>query len=499
MSSIGEQLVERLKDARIRPGLNAYHPHPKQVDFHADTSKKKLFIGGNRSGKTVGGSLETIWWAKGEHPYRKVPMAPTQLRVVTTDFIEGLEGIVLPEIRRWIPDSLLVNGSWEDTYKKRLRKLELTNKSTIEFMTYEQNLVAFAGTSRTAIWFDEEPPKDIYQECLARLIDQDGSYWITMTPVEGMTWVFDDLYTKAQHDDSIYVLEVDMLDNPHISESAAKSYLDGLDDNERAIRKEGRFVSRSGMIYAPHLRDIHIIDDYKEQAGLVTYEMMDHGFNNPTAWLWAQINPDGDVFIFDEYYERFRTVSQHIPFIAEKRKAHVVPSSYCVGDPSIRNTDPITGTSIQTEYAKGGIGIALGVNDFSVGVDRVIHYLQGSLGDYSRPKLYISVRCTNLLWEIRKLQWASWHQKKLAATRNRKEEQMGKDDHLCDALRYGLMSRPEIDDGTSIPPLDMLDEFIPEVPANEGIGSSRLAGPRWDESKSSRGKGPTDPFLGDEW
>src|SRR3546814_19732760 len=68
----------------------------------------------------------------------------------------------------------------------------------------------FAGVPRHWVHFDEEPPKPIYNECLARLVDYNGDHWITMTPVEGMTWIYDDLYEGQVNnpDGIVEVIEV---------------------------------------------------------------------------------------------------------------------------------------------------------------------------------------------------------------------------------------------------------------------------------------------------
>ena len=199
-----------LKKQVNRPNLYAYIPHKKQRVFHKSERHTKLYIGGNRSGKTTGGVVEDIFWAMGRHPFRKVPEGPTRGRVVAVDFTQGIEKIILPEFGRWLPPSFLINGSWEDSYSKSLRTLTLTNESFIEFMSYDQDLDKFAGTSRTFCHYDEEPPHHIFNECQARLIDTGGSSWLTMTPVEGMTWVFSDIYTpgKLGDDPDIEVIEV---------------------------------------------------------------------------------------------------------------------------------------------------------------------------------------------------------------------------------------------------------------------------------------------------
>ena len=187
-------LLEKLKAAQRKPSIYGYRPHYKQEQFHASRAKGTVFIGGNRSGKTVGGGAEAVMRLIGKHPYRDIPGAPCRGRMVTVDIEEGIKKIAIPEIMRWMPKKYLKNGSWDDSYDKQSRTLTLTNGSFLEFMSYEQAVEKFAGTSRHFVWFDEEPPKEIFNECMMRLVDTDGDWWITMTPLIEMSWVKDEIY-----------------------------------------------------------------------------------------------------------------------------------------------------------------------------------------------------------------------------------------------------------------------------------------------------------------
>jgi hypothetical protein len=175
---------------------------------------------------------------------------------------------------------------------------------------------------------------------------------------------------------------------------------------------------------------------------------MDHGFNNPTCWLWAAIDPDGRIIVYDEYYVSGKIVKHHAEEVHKIDERHGRKPDYCVGDPSIRNIDPITGTSVLLEYMDFGVPIVLGNNDQKAGINRVARYLTGNNG---RPQLYITKACPNLIRELGRLRWATWATKKLKADKNRKEEQHKKDDHAADALRYLIASRPEMDDATYVP------------------------------------------------
>jgi phage terminase large subunit-like protein len=59
--------------------------------------------------------------------------------------------------------------------------------SVLGLKSYQQGRGAFEGTEQDGIWLDEEPPIDIYGECLIRTATTDGLIYITFTPLDGMT------------------------------------------------------------------------------------------------------------------------------------------------------------------------------------------------------------------------------------------------------------------------------------------------------------------------
>lgn len=61
--------------------------------------------------------------------------------------------------------------------------------STIGLKSYEQGRGSFEGTEKHLIWFDEEPPPDVYVESLVRTMTTNGHVLLTFTPLEGMSEV----------------------------------------------------------------------------------------------------------------------------------------------------------------------------------------------------------------------------------------------------------------------------------------------------------------------
>jgi phage terminase large subunit-like protein len=448
-------LGETLAVQSASPSLKTYQPHDKQQRFHKSEKKIRLYIGGNRSGKTLGGVAEDLWWLNKTHPYMRLPVGeePVRGRVVAVDFLNGIDKIILPQFSNMTPKSMLVNGSWEDSYDKQARTLTFRNNSFVEFMSYDQDLDKFAGTSRHFVHLDEEPPKPIYTENFARVVDTNGRMWMTMTPVDGMTWVYDTIYEPGILGTSrnVSVTIVDMFDNPHVSEESKQDFLESLDEEEREARIHGKFIQMGGLIYKvfdPTPGGVHVVD--KQILPPDNWEVimgLDHGFNNPTAVGFHMVSPEGDIITFAEHYERGLTVAEN----AEKIKLKIaqigrMPDIF-IADPSIRNKDPITGTSIQEEYRKAGLNFMLGNNDVRAGIVRVNGYLKPRItasGKKVRAKYHITTNCPSHIKEFTKYRWKTYKNKADQFNNNVFEEPHKKDDHAMDELRYVINSRPEL-------------------------------------------------------
>jgi phage terminase large subunit-like protein len=505
-----ELLGNKLRTSAKRPNINSYTPHEKQQEFHESEATITQYIGGNRSGKTTGGVCEDIWYAKGQHPFKKIPEAPNAIRVCASDFNVGLGQVLLPELARWCPPSLLKNGSWEDSYKKDPPELHFSNGSFIEFKSYEQALVKFAGTSRDLIHHDEEPPQDIYKENLMRIIDCHGRMTLTMTPVEGMTWTYDQIYHKGKPEDPAvspdpmyHIIEADMLDNPYIGEVEAQMVLSGLDKDERLARQQGKYVMVGGLIYPGFNKSIHTIEDFQIPANWNIYASMDHGLSNPTAWLWHTVDPIGRIITFAEHYANEMTIDEHaVAYHRMNEKLGRVPE-YNVGDPSIRNRNAISMTSVQQEYIKNGIFIILGNSDVAAGINRVRTYMKP--GKDSKPMWLVTRNCEKLIWETSRYRKKKYANSKIAADHNAPEEPIDKDNHALDSVRYFMMSRPDIKIlSPTSSGLDKVGNLLRMPVGVPAVG--RLANPRygemdWKTVSVNNNSDPwkTDEYLGNDW
>lgn len=482
-STMLEQVSDGLRMQAARPNLYAYRPHDKQYKFHSSLKHTRLYIGGNRSGKTTGGAVEMCYWLMKKHPYRALPLpeGPIRARACAVDFNYGVDAIIIPEIKRWLPPSFLVNGSWEDSYDKEHKVLTLANKSFLEFRSYDQDLEKFAGTSRHIIWCDEEPPQHIYNENMARLVDTNGYSMLTMTPVEGMSWVYDDLFLPGTEgtDEDIEVIEIEMTENPHLAKEAVDRFLKTLSPDERKARESGTFVTIGGKVFKAFQEEYHVIDpvDPKTLLDWQWYVSFDHGYNNPTAIEWHAVSPDNEVITFDEHYASEMTVKEHAAVFWEKVAAHGKEPDYIVGDPAMHQRNGVTGTSIVQEYAEAGIYIAEANNDVSSGVNKMQQYLR--IRENGKSSWHISRSCPALIGEMKKLRWATYESRKMQFRNNAQEKIHKKDDHACDSTRYFFTFMPDLTPDKPTPQ-DIQGRIAEHSAAIGAVRSTGIAG-SWDE------------------
>ncbi|WP_249781024.1 terminase family protein [Bradyrhizobium sp. dw_78] len=158
-------------------------------------------LAANRVGKTVAGAFETanhalgeypdFWpghrfdgpvriWAAGERAETVRDILQAELLGPPGSFGTGMlpkKSIVRVTARRGIPDAI------QDIYVKR----KDGGQSVIQFKSFEAGIEAFMGTSQDFIWLDEEPPLDVYTECLMRTMTTRGLVLCTFTPLLGLS------------------------------------------------------------------------------------------------------------------------------------------------------------------------------------------------------------------------------------------------------------------------------------------------------------------------
>lgn len=257
------------------------------VNFHTSPKKIRLASGGNQSSKSYSAAIEGLIKATGKLPYCfdetdtkrfkwKIPEKrwkrdrPQHVRVVGFDWENDVVKNLLPKFRQLAPKEYLVDGSWDKSWVAGESTVYFRDGrellGTIEFMSNKQDLASFGGPPRDLVIFDEEPFHDVYKENLMRMVTaKDFEVILAMTPVNGISWTYDELYSKfLAGDENIDYFQYVSVANPHASVESLNQILKSLTTyDEVKMRLLGEFISLSGLVYGSQFkRDIHVIPPF---------------------------------------------------------------------------------------------------------------------------------------------------------------------------------------------------------------------------------------------
>lgn len=459
MREIVEKIVEIEKELKKRKSLGALEnyntgkkKHKKQIAFHKCKKRNRWVFGGNRSGKTECGAVESIYFARGIHPYRKnkdnvfgwvVSLScQVQRDVAQAKILKYLN----PD---WIVDVTMLSGKKDSPTSGVIDQLKIRNVfggiSTIGFKSCDQGREKFQGSSLDFVWFDEEPPKDIYDECLMRILDKRGDIFGTMTPLKGLTFVYDEIFLNKKNNPEIWYEFMEWGDNPYLSKQETKLLTSNLGEDQLESRRYGRFKSAEGLVYPEFDENECVIEPFNVPFEWQDTLSIDPGLNNPLSCHWYAVDYDGNVYVVEEHFEAGKSVEEHaekIKSISARLNWHTdrVGRIEAFIDSAANQRTLAYSKSVAELFYDNGILVNTKVNkDLFSGINTVKKYLKNR-------KIYIFKNCTNLIRELKSYWWGSGDVPKKY------------DDHALDELRYYLMSKPENQKTNKTPSLIQLDK-----------------------------------------
>lgn len=416
--------------------------HYKQIAFHKNPAKNRWVFGGNRSGKTECGAVECIYMARGIHPYR-------ENRRDVTGWVVSLSTQVQRDVAqkkilsylspRDIVEITMLQGKKGSPSQGVIDQIvvrnELGGTSTIGFKSCDQGREKFQGTSLDFVWFDEEPPEDIYEECRMRVFDKCGDLFGTMTPLKGLSWVYDKIYCQSTIDPSIWCEFMEWADNPHLDEKSIELLSKTLDKSTLKSRRYGHFQASEGLVYTEFDENIHVIAPFDFPAEWQDNISIDPGLHNPLSCHFYAVDYDGNVYVVAEHYSANLDVHTHAKKINEianalhwKRNSNGMLESLIDSAATARTLS--SEKNVVDLFYDNGILTNPKVNkDVFSGINRVKAYLKDADGE---ARLFIFSTCTNLIREFKRYWWG------------KDETPIKKDDHALDELRYYIASKPEI-------------------------------------------------------
>lgn len=441
IAAIDAELKKRRQKSKIELYNSGRKKHKKQLAFHKCKKRNRWVFGGNRSGKTECGAVECLWILRGIHPYRKnrkdaFGWAVSLSQQVQRDVAQAKILSYLP--KSWIADITMLSGRKDNPSGGVIDQIKIKNVfggvSTLGFKSCDQGREKFQGSSLDFVWFDEEPPKDIYEECVMRVMDRKGDIFGTMTPLKGRTFIYDEIYLNRRNNPEIWHESVTWADNPFLPKSEAKLLETALDSSALDARKFGRFSEGAGLVYPEFDESVHVIEPFavpKEWQEIIS---IDPGLNNPLSAHWYCVDWDGNVYAVAEHYAAGRDIDYHAEVIREiSRKLGWKTDGKgriaALIDSAANQRTLASVKSVSELFYERGILVNPNVNkDVFTGIARVKSFLKRGNGE---PDLYVFSNCTHMISEFKGYFWANG------------DSPVKRDDHCMDELRYFIMTRPK--------------------------------------------------------
>ncbi len=324
LAEVERELKARRADGGKIAAYNKKKRHKKQLAFHKCKKRNRWVFGGNRSGKTECGAVECLWILRGIHPYRKnrkdvFGWAVSLSTQVQRDVAQAKILSYLP--KSWIAGITMLSGRKDSPAGGVVDQIKIKNVfggiSTLGFKSCDQGREKFQGSSLDFVWFDEEPPRDIYEECLMRVMDRRGEIFGTMTPLKGKTFIYNEIFLNRRKNPEVWHEFMTWEDNPFLSKKEAKLLEGALDGTSLDARKYGRFSEGAGLVYPEFEESVHVIPPFHIPPEWQDNISIDPGLNNPLSAHWYCVDWDGNIYVVAEHFAAGKDIDFHAGAIKE--------------------------------------------------------------------------------------------------------------------------------------------------------------------------------------
>ena len=323
---------------KSRNQLTEYQPYPKQREFHAlgAENSEVLCMAANQSLKTYGGSREFAihmtgkypeWWVgrRFDHPIRA--MAGSESSELTRKGVQRLLLGIPEDESTWgtgaIPYADIVSYARKQGVPNTVDNIVVKHydaagkhdgNSTVQFSSYDQGRGKWAADTIDLVWFDEEPPEDVYIEGVTRTNATHGYVMVTATPVLGMSSVIMRFYPRPMFPRCAFVL-AGIKDAMHYTEEERAQIIAKYPLHERDARAYGIPQFGSGRVFTVaeemiRVEAFGIPQDWPQICGL------DFGWDHPSAGVRLAWDKDNDVlYVMAAHRAREQTPALFAPAV----------------------------------------------------------------------------------------------------------------------------------------------------------------------------------------
>jgi phage terminase large subunit-like protein len=461
-------LAYSLNLRRERDPLRFFEPasEEQQEALHIQ-SKGAFILGGNRSGKSQIGAVRTILKATG----RELPQFPglkfkraRLIWCVSQDLPGQAAKAGEPEephtqleaIKNWMPTEALRGGSWATAYSPSAYVLTLANGTKLQFKSYDQGLLQFESAKVGHIWFDEEPTQPaIFTSCLLRLVDERGTWDMTLTPVlslQGKTGIAEQLWdgkADGARGESAYgrydTVQLFTSRNVHLPQEEVVA-LERLPEEEKQVRLYGAFARLGGRVLSEFNPSFHLKNDFIPPTSWRHYLVIDPGWH-VADHRWFAVDPKGQVWNYAEHYAKQQPIPQRMAILHALWQAFGGPQVDVIADAASfartrQGGSEHVNPSDMSEYRTAAEKI--GAQWFEPRPCRKADPNAYRVKRYLAAGMFFVCRCCRMwLWEQERWTWMRERTGPRATEMPRPDQPSQANDHAMDTTRYLFNELPD--------------------------------------------------------
>ena len=226
-----------------------------------------------------------------------------------------------------------------------------------------------------------------------------------------------------------------LFDNPYLAETGDyEAMLLSMPEHQRKQLLEGNWDVNEGAAFPEFSRAVHVTEPFDIPQQWVKFRACDYGYGSYTGVVWFAVAPDEQLIIYRELYCSKVTATDLADMILEA-EANDGGIRYGVLDSSLWHKRGDTGPSLAEQMNMKGCRWR--PSDRSrgsrvAGKNEIHRRLQ--IDEYTeKPRMVIFSTCTHTLAQLPTIP---------LDRRNPEDVDTNAEDHLYDAIRYGVMTRP---------------------------------------------------------
>lgn len=225
-----------------------------------------------------------------------------------------------------------------------------------------------------------------------------------------------------------------LYDNPYLAEDGMyEANLMSLPEHQRKQLLEGNWDVAEGAAFSEFNRRLHTIEPFDIPSSWPRFRAADYGYSSYSGILWFAIAPSGQLIVYRELYVSKVLAEDLADQVLEAEYGEKI--RYGVLDSSLWHKRGDTGPSIAERMILKGCRWRPADRSRGsriAGKNEIHRRLQ--VDEYTaEPRMVIFQNCRNLISQLPSIP--------LSKT-NPEDVDTHSEDHLYDALRYGVMTRP---------------------------------------------------------